>query len=144
MSEALKDLQKEINELQDKQREILKRKEEADLLEFLKLDWIKDATGSLYISQFMASGLNRYEISLYSAKIPQFEYNTYIPIYRTVTFSSSNFSSFNVYGSGNGQTRLVTSNTNDLIDFLCTYRFKSLSFNEEDARLYNFLHNMEG
>jgi hypothetical protein len=142
MSEALKVLRKEINELQAKQREILKQKEAADLVEFLRLDWIKEATGSLHISQFMASGINRYEISLYSAKIPDFEYNSYIPIYRSVAFSASGFNAFSM-SSYPKQPRLATSNTNDLIDFLSTYRFKSLSFNEEDARLYNFLHNME-
>lgn len=141
MSETIRGLQKEIDELQSKKREILKQKESAELAEFLKLDWIKESSGSLHISQFMASGINRYEISLYSAQVPTFEYNSLIQIYKSIYYSNSSFSVFDSYGTRS--PRLATSNTEDLIDFLNTYRFKSLSFNEEDAKLYNFLWNME-
>lgn len=140
MSDDMRELEQTIRKLQDQRNQILKEKEAADFEQFKKLEWIKETSAYLRINAFLASGTNRYEITLHGP-IPNFRYNTHIPIYKTLAFTNYN-SSF-LAGTSNRGPQLVTSSTDDLIEFLAKHRFKSFSFNEEDAKLYYFLHCME-
>lgn len=144
MSTLLNELNDQINELNKQRAEIFRQKEADAVEKFKTLEWIKECSARLDINAFLASGIDRYTLHLYGP-VPNFEHHNYIPIMKTICFInySQGYINSDFYRDNRKSPKIVTSNTNDLIEFLQTYKFKSLSFNEEDAKLYNFLFCME-
>lgn len=141
---TIKELNDQIYELNKQKAEILRQQEAAAVEKFKTLEWIKECSASLNINAFLASGIDRYTIHLYGS-VPSFEHHNYIPIYPGVAFInySQGYMISNFANDDRKTPKIVTSNTDSLIEFLQKHKFKSFSFNEEDAKLYHFLHCME-
>lgn len=142
----IKDLNEQIHKLNCQKAEILRQQEADAVEEFKTLKWIKECSARLDIHAVLASGIDRYTLHLFGP-VPNFEHNNILPIYPGITFINYNqgfvMSTFS-FGYGNSKSpKIVTSNTDALIRFLQEHKFKSLTFNEEDAKLYYFLHCME-
>jgi hypothetical protein len=138
--DEIRDLEKRIEELRREKAQLLEQEEVVEVEKFKKLDWVKDSSGYLRINSFLASGINRYEIVIHGP-IPAFKYHRYIPLFKTITFM--NYDQGLYMGTDMRTPKLATSTTDDLVEFLQKYKFKSFSFNQEEAKLYHFLFCME-
>jgi len=139
---TLKELDQEISQLNIEKRKLLEQQEVEAVLEFSKLNWIKNSVGYLRHRGVLPYGDNyKWEIGIcHSSFIPKFEYHTFIPVYKSVHFITAN-SNFVYQDIDNYNPRFRASSVDDLIEFITKYPFKKLHFDLDEAKLLHFLYN---
>lgn len=125
----------EINNLQQRKREILDNQNKELIL---SLEWIKDCEATLKIDPFFAAGIPKYKILL-TGRVPK--YNSTLIIIKGQNYLEDivyqdNFLCDQLFKRS---YCLTTYSEQSLINFLSSVRFKSFSFPNSDLKLFNFL-----
>lgn len=136
---TIKELEQQIEELRKQLNISLEEREKEQVEKFLKFEWTTDTIIGIRTNDVRPYGNDyRYIMYPYSNSIPYFQYHKYIPIYKSIVFTTcSEFHS--IGGIEQYDPKFKASKLDDVIEFLNMYDFKNISFDKELGKLYTFL-----